>query len=123
MIAQFLGFFIFIITTFAVFIFYYMKVFWHLKLLVLQHSGGKTPKEPQPLDLLLFDWKSAEERKLRLEALWMYPLLFPVEIDEKDKGDILRTKQMIKRWNIAIYLALIAMLLSYIYISKTGFGS
>ncbi|MFN4298328.1 MAG: hypothetical protein ACK4EX_01220 [Thermaurantimonas sp.] len=123
MIAQFLGFFIFIITTFALIIFYYIKVFWHLKLLTLQNKKGKTSKELQPVNLLIFDWKNAEERKLRLEALWMYPLLFPVEIDEKDNGEILHVKQTIKRWNIAIYLTLIAMLLSYIYISKSGFGS
>lgn len=123
MIAQFFGLFVFIITTFSLLIFYYFKVYWHLKLLLFQDKKNKVRKDIQPMDLLIYDWKDSAQRKLRLEALWMYPLLFPVEIDEADAGEIRAIKLMIKRWNIALYLNLIALFLSYIYISKAGIGA
>ncbi|MFN3951700.1 MAG: hypothetical protein ACK4KT_04755 [Thermaurantimonas sp.] len=123
MINQFLGYFFFIVSTFALFVFYFIKVYWHYKLILVQEKKGQKSEAAQPLDLILFNWRAPDERSLRLKALWMYPLLFPVEIDPSDRDEVLRLKKIIKRWNIALYLNLIALFLSYIYISKTIFGA
>lgn len=122
MIGQFIGYFLFIVTTMALFVLYYLKVYWHYRLILTEEKRLKKVDSSQPLDLILFDWKDPEERALRIKALWMYPLLFPVEIDESDRDDVKELKKVIKRWNIALYLNMIALFLSYFYISKTAPG-
>ncbi len=122
MIGQFLGYFIFIVTTMALFVLYYLKVYCHYRLILAQEKKRNKSETSQPLDLVLFDWQDPVERQTRIKALWMYPLLFPVELDQNDKDEILQLKKTIKRWNIALYLNLIALFLSYFYISKTAFN-
>ena len=123
MIGQFLGYLFFIVSAIALFVLYYFKVYWHFRLILEQEKKGQKSEEAQPLDLIIFHWNDPAERNLRLKALWMYPLLFPVEIDQSDRGEILQLKKTIKRWNIALYLTLIALFLSYFYISKTTSGA
>ncbi|MGK0638875.1 hypothetical protein [Schleiferia thermophila] len=122
MMSTFIALFIFIVTTFSLFILYYFKVYWHLKLLHHQQylKKKKNTSVTSPMDLVIFDWKNPEERAIRSEALLMYPLLFPVDMAESDDEKSIRIKKTIKHWNIAIYLALIALFLSYIYLQKSG---
>ncbi|GCD79672.1 hypothetical protein [Schleiferia thermophila] len=123
MTAIFIALFLFIVTTFSLFVLYFFKVYWHLKLLQHQQSQKKQYKTKpvfSPIDLVIFDWKNPEERAIRSEALLMYPLLFPVDMAESDDEKSIRIKKTIKHWNIAIYLALIALFLSYIYLQKSG---
>ena len=52
------------------------------------------------------------------EAWMLYPLMFPVAIEEDDKDHIVQIKQRIKRMNVNIYIALIIAMLVVVYSAK-----
>lgn len=70
------------------------------------------------MDILFFDWGNSKERSLRMEALLRYPLLFPVEVGERDKEPMIACKKRISRMNIALYAVLIILLLLVTYAAK-----
>jgi hypothetical protein len=53
----------------------------------------------------------------RKSALWIFPLLFPVELDET-REELNQQKQRIKNINIAIYAVLMVLLLAAVYAAK-----
>lgn len=111
---QFILLFLFIVGVLAILAIYIVKAGIQLQLIQAQAKKD----EGRVIDILFFDFTDAEARKTRLKALLMYPLLFPIEMEENEKPNILEIKQRIKRVNIALYFVLMLLLLLVIYISK-----
>ena len=57
------------------------------------------------------------KKKLRNEAIMLYPLFFPIVLDDT-KEEMLQIKRTIKRLHIFIYIALMAIMLIGVYTSK-----
>jgi hypothetical protein len=68
-------------------------------------------------DFLQFDWSDAEERTLRLKAFLLFPMLYPIDLDE-EREELNLLKSKVKRTHIGIYLALIAFILLGIFSEK-----
>jgi len=86
----------------------------------LQYLRIKKKKKPGLVsDFWKFDFKNAQERSLRLQALLLYPLLFPVVIEESDKQEVKDIKLKIKDLNIVLYFLIILIILLGVYASKT----
>lgn len=105
MLTQFATLFLFILGVIAIFALYMYKAGLQLQLIRMEqgHPAGKV------MDLFFFDFSDAGERAIRGQALLRYPLLFPVEFDEADHGEISDQKRRIKRINIALYSVLILL--------------
>jgi len=96
-----------IITVYALKIAYQYQ-FLHLK------NGRKKPDLFEALSLTLKDPKS---RKLRNQAIMLYPMFFPIILDEK-KEELNDIKRSIKKLHIIIYVLLMVIILVGVYASK-----
>jgi hypothetical protein len=65
-------------------------------------------------DFLLFNFKDAQERALRLQAFLLFPMLYPVLIDES-KEELNEIKYKVKRTHIGIYFSLIVFIILAVY--------
>lgn len=100
-----------IISTFLV---YLIKAGRQLQCLRLQ----KKHKPGSVSDFWQFDIKNKKERALRWQAFLMFPLLYPVVIEESEKQEIKDIKLKIKDLNIVLYFLLIFIILIGVYASK-----
>ncbi len=68
-------------------------------------------------DFVFFNLQDAQERALRLEAFLLFPMLYPVLLDESEAklNDI---KAKVKRTHIGIYLSLILFIILAVYSEK-----
>ena len=86
----------------------------------LQYLRVKKKQKPGFVrDFWKFDFKNTQERSLRLQALLLYPLLFPVVIEDSDKQEVKDIKLKIKDLNIVLYFLIIFIILIGVYASKT----
>ena len=82
----------------------------------MQYLRRKAQKDPgSPWDFFAFSEPGLSA--YRKEALLLFPLLFPVELNET-RQELNEAKQRIKNINIAIYLLLMVLLLAAIYTAK-----
>jgi hypothetical protein len=68
-------------------------------------------------DFILFNWQDADQRGMRLKAFLLFPMLYPVLIDE-EKEELNIIKEKVKRSHIAIYLSLILFIILAVYSEK-----
>ncbi len=86
-----------------------------LQLQYLQLKAKK--KTGTVLDFLQFDLKDATSRKLRGQAFLLFPMLYPIELNEKDER-LNQIKRKVKKIHIGIYLLLIALIIFGIFSEK-----
>lgn len=86
-----------------------MLYLFHRKMaLQMQYLQIKAGKKPGPQkSFLIFDWNDAQARALRKEAFLLFPMLYAVPIEEKEKKSLKEIKYKIKRSHIGIYFCLI----------------
>lgn len=68
-------------------------------------------------DFLFFNLQDAEARAIRLQAFLLFPMLYPVILDEERK-ELNEIKSKVKRTHIAIYLSLILFIILAVYSEK-----
>lgn len=86
--------------------------------LQLQYLRLKDKKEAGKIsDFLLFDYQNAAERQLRLKAFLLFPMLYPVVLDE-DREELNQLKGKVKRTHVGIYLGLILFIILGVYSEK-----
>ena len=74
-------------------------------------------KEGKVWDILKFSGATAPDKKLRYEAFMLFPMLYPIVLDEK-REELNNIKRRIKRIHIGIYVILIALIILAIYSEK-----
>ncbi|GGH76142.1 MAG: hypothetical protein EP346_11480 [Bacteroidetes bacterium] len=107
MLIQIATLFLFIVAVLAILAVYAYKVGLHLQLIQIE----KHMEPGRIMDIVFFDFKNADERKLRVEAFLRYPLMFPVVIEEDDNDEVVQLKKKIKNSNYGLYLLLIALII------------
>lgn len=76
-----------------------------------KEEAGKTA------DFLRFSWRNEQARAYRWQAFLMFPMLYPVALDDEDER-LLEIKRKVKRTHIYIYLCLIGLIIIAIYSEK-----
>ena len=61
--------------------------------------------------------KSERDKKLRNQAIMLYPMFFPIDLDDTNE-DMLEIKRTLKKLHIYIYIALMMVMLIGVYTSK-----
>lgn len=74
-------------------------------------------KEGKVWDILKFNGTEAPHKKLRLEAFLLFPMFYPIILDEQKK-ELNAIKRRVKRIHIGIYVILIALIILAIYSEK-----
>ena len=74
-------------------------------------------KEGFVWDILKFASGSPADKKLRWEAFMLFPMLYPIVLDE-EKQELNAIKRRIKRIHIGIYFILIVLIVLAIYSEK-----
>lgn len=74
-------------------------------------------KEGTVWDILKFKGKEAPDKKLRLEAFLLFPMFYPIILDEQ-KEELNAIKRRIKRIHIGVYVILIALIILAVYSEK-----
>lgn len=88
----------------------------------MQYLQSKAKKKVEPLSsFLFFDWSDGNKRSLRWEAFLLFPMLYPIVLDD-EKEELLTLKQKIKRSHVGIYFGLIVFIVLSIYSEKV-FGA
>lgn len=75
-----------------------------LQMQYLRRQAGQ--QEGELKDFLFFDWQDAEERALRWKAFLLFPMLYPISLDD-EQAALNELKASIKRTHIGIYFCLI----------------
>lgn len=67
----------------------------------------------------IFKWGQGKpkEKQLKKEALMLFPLLFPIEL-ENEKEELENIKKRIKKLHISLYFIIIVIMLIGVYTSK-----
>lgn len=68
-------------------------------------------------DFLFFNLQNAEARAMRLQAFLLFPMLYPVILDE-EREELNEIKSKVKRTHIAIYFSLILFIILAVYSEK-----
>lgn len=100
--------------TLAAIIFMYLRKAG-IQLMYLRKKKGKKPG--RPADFLRFSFSNARERKARWEAFLMFPMLYPIALDDKDES-LNNYKLKVKRLHIGIYMMLIFLVVLAIMSEK-----
>lgn len=92
---------------------------FYLKMgLQMQYLQIKQKKKAEALSkFLFFDWKDEKKRSLRWEAFLLFPMLYPIVLDDEEQ-ELLDIKKSIKRSHIGIYLGIIIFIILSIYSEK-----
>lgn len=84
----------------------------------LQYLRLKSRKKEGNLwDILKFNSGTANDKKMRWEAFMLFPMLYPIVLDEK-KEELNALKKRVKRIHIGIYFILILLIVMAIYSEK-----
>lgn len=86
-----------------------------IQLQYLRIKSGRKPGETK--DFISFDFSSEKERKQRWEAFLLFPMLYPITLDEKNER-LNELKARVKRIHIGIYACLIALVILGVYSEK-----
>ena len=113
MITKFVILFLAIISVLAILTVYALKIAHQYQYLRLQ-AGLKKTDFFEALSLSLKDEKS---KKLRNRAIMLFPMFFPIVLDEK-KETLNDIKRSIKKLHIIIYILLMVIILVGVYASK-----
>lgn len=92
---------------------FYRKLALQMQYLQIQK---KKPKEALK-NFLFFDWSDAKARSLRTEAFLLFPMLYPIVLDDKNE-ELLDIKHRIKRHHIGIYFGIIFFIVLSIFSEK-----
>lgn len=106
--------FLFIVSIAALVVLYAYKLALHFQFLRLRDKR-------QVGELSDFFYRHFINKKdaERWKQAWMlYPLMFPVIMEEDDKQEVVQMKQRIKRMNVKIYMVLIVAMLVVVYAAK-----
>jgi hypothetical protein len=86
--------------------------------LQLQYLRIEKRKAPGKItDFVSFNWQDADQRVMRMKAFLLFPMLYPVLIDEEEE-DLNAIKGKVKRTHVAIYLSLILFIILAVYSEK-----
>ena len=86
--------------------------------LQLQYLRIQKRKAPgKIIDFVSFNWQDADQRTMRLKAFLLFPMLYPVLIDEEEE-DLNLIKEKVKRSHVDIYLSLILFIILAVYSEK-----
>jgi hypothetical protein len=69
-------------------------------------------------DIIQFDYSNASERKSRLQAFLLFPLMYPIDIEEDEAEELKKLKLRIKKIHIGIYSLLILVIILAVYSEK-----
>lgn len=69
-------------------------------------------------DIIQFDYSSAKERKERLSAFLLFPLMYAIIYEEDESEELISLKRKVKRIHIGIYLILMLVVVIGIYSEK-----
>lgn len=95
-----------------------LLLFYRKMGLQLQYLQVKAKQKPEAISkFLFFDWSDKALRKQRWEAFLLFPMLYPVELDDEDQA-LLDIKYKVKRSHIGIYFALIIFIVLSIFSEK-----
>lgn len=84
----------------------------------LQYLRIKAGQKPGSIwDFLKFRLSDEKQRKLRLQAFLLFPMLYPLALDEQ-KEELNHIKLSVKRIHITIYFLLIVLIILGIYSEK-----
>ncbi len=75
-------------------------------------------KKPDLFEAWSLSLKDKRDKKLRNQAIMLYPMFFPIILDEK-KEALNNIKRNIKKLHIIIYVLLMVIILVGVYASKT----
>lgn len=113
MLEQFVFTFLVIVLLLAILVLFVLKAGLQLQYLRLK----KNKKAGEKMDILQFDYSNSKERQVRLEAFMMFPLMFPIVLDET-KQELNALKRKVKSIHIGIYSILIVLIIMAIYSEK-----
>ena len=85
--------------------------------LQLMYMRKKQGKKSDTGDFIKFSWTDTKARSERWQAFLLFPMLFPIELDE-EKEELLGIKRNVKRIHIGIYLIIIILIIMGIYSEK-----
>lgn len=86
--------------------------------LQLQYLRLKNRKKPGSVwDFIKFKFSDKEARKLRVQAFLLFPMLYPMELDEPTQ-ELNELKRKVKRIHIAVYGCIILLVILGIYSEK-----
>lgn len=102
MISKFLILFTFIIAIFGLLLLFFLKTGTQLQ--YLRVKKGK--KKGEWTDV--FQFFSREDKELRNASFMLFPLLFPIELNEK-KEELNDLKRRVKKINIGLYLCIMVI--------------
>lgn len=86
-----------------------------LQLMYLRKKKGRSPGSIR--DFWKFNYSDPKARKIRWEAFMLFPMLYPVAMDDKDET-LKAYKLKVKRLHIGIYLMLIFLVVLIIMSEK-----
>ena len=92
---------------------YALKIAYQYQYLRLKNKLKRT----DIFEALSFSLKSDRDKKLRNEAIMLFPMFFPIELDDT-KEEMLDIKKTLKKLHIYIYISLMAIMLIGVYTSK-----
>ena len=115
MAAKIVLLFLFIVSVAALIVLYALKLALHFQFLRVRDR-----KDPGAVSDFFYRHFVHKKDDARWKEAWMlYPLMFPVTIDEEeDKAPVIAMKKKIKRMNVNIYSALIIAMLVVVYAAK-----
>jgi hypothetical protein len=86
--------------------------------LQLQYQNIKSKKpEGNLLDFWVFDWKSSEAREQRVDAFLLFPIFFPIDLEESNNR-LVEIKHQIRTVHLVFYALMIILILLGSYISR-----
>jgi hypothetical protein len=86
--------------------------------LQLQYQNLKTRKPLGAItDFFVFDYKNAAARSARIDAFLLFPIFFPIDLEEGTDAEK-RIKRQIRRVHLLFYVLMIVLLLLASYLSK-----
>ena len=113
MITKFVILFLGISSILALIGVYALKIAYQYQYLRLQAGLKKTDL----FEALSFSLSDVKSKKLRNQAIMLYPMFFPIILDEK-KEILNDLKRSIKKLHIIIYILLMVVILVGVYASK-----
>jgi len=110
---QILFIFTFTILILGILVLFFVKAGLQLQYLKME----KKQKAGSIADYFRFRFSDEKARQQRVDAFMMFPLLYPIVLDEK-REELNRIKSKIKRIHIFIYLLLVVLMILGIFADK-----
>lgn len=114
MFTQFLYVFSVVIIMLAILGIFLYKAGLQLQYLRIQRKVAKGSAS----DIIQFDYSDKKERKERLEAFLLFPLMYGIVFEENEKEELMAIKKRVKKIHITIYSLLIVVIVLAVYSEK-----